>query len=122
MRLELIPLLLGVLLGLVGLGLVLDGWLEDDTLVSRERRRRPRTERHRGGEVLLGLGTLAMAIAFIGRDGFRYSILIALIGVPLLLIGGWKNRRYLRESVMNRGASRRGQPRPPTQKGENRIR
>ena len=122
MRLEIVPLIVGILVALVALGLILDGWVADETFVSRERRRRPRIERNRAGEVMLGFGTLAMAAAFLGRDTFRYSILIAMIGAPLLLVGAWKNRRYMRDWLFNRGAARRGQPVKRPEPRETRIR
>ena len=71
MRLETIPLILGGLIGLIGLGLLFDAWLKDDIFASTERRKRPRRERNRFGEALVGLGVLAMAAAFIGRDTWK---------------------------------------------------
>ena len=57
MRLEQIPVLLGVLVAILGLGMVLDAQLPDG-MVRREQRRRERAERHRGGQTLVGLGIL----------------------------------------------------------------
>lgn len=106
MKIETLPLILGVIVGLMGLALVLDARLPDSA-PRRERRRRVRLERSRGGEALIGLGVMAMAVAIMGRDTWRYSILVTLVGVGLLLVGAWKNRHYLRELVVNRGAARR---------------
>jgi hypothetical protein len=97
MRLEMIPLILGVLVGLVGLALVLDAWVPDNIVVPSERRRRPRRERDKFGEALVGLGVLAMSAAFIGRDTWRYSTVTVIAGSALLLLGVWRNGGYLRE-------------------------
>jgi hypothetical protein len=97
MRLETFPLVLGVLFGVIGLALILDAWLKDDIIVPAERRRRPRRERNRFGEALVGLGVLAMAAAFVGRDTWRYSTVIVIAGTVLLLWGIKRNAGYLRE-------------------------
>ena len=102
MRIEALPLILGVLLGLVGLGLLFDAWAEDGSASSVERRRRPRRERDRKGEALLGLGVLAMAAAFIGRDTWKYSVVTVIVGSVLMLWGIKRNGAYLR-GVMGRG-------------------
>src|SRR3954469_20248069 len=107
LRLELVPLIVGVLVGLLGLGLVFDAWTPDEIVVKRERRRRPRIERSRGGEAWIGFGVIAMAAAFIGRDTWRYSVVCVIAGTALLLLGALMNRRYLGERISNRGALRR---------------
>jgi hypothetical protein len=109
-RIELLPIILGVLFGLVGLGLVFDAWTPDEIIVRRERRRSPRLERQRGGEAAIGFGILAMAAAFIGRDTWRYSVIAVILGSLLLLFGAIANRRYLAEMISNRGALRRREP------------
>jgi hypothetical protein len=111
MRLEQIPLLIGILVAVIGLGLVLDAQLPDGVVQSRERRRRERAERHRGGETLVGLGVLAVAAALIGRDTWRFGTVSVLVGAALLATGGWLNRDYLREVFTFRGAARRGEKR-----------
>lgn len=105
MRLETIPLIIGGLIGLVGLLLVLDAWLPDNVVVSPERRRRARRERDRAGEAMVGLGVLAMAGAWIGRDTWRYSVIAVIVGAILLLVGALKSRSYLRAAFW--GASHR---------------
>lgn len=110
MRLEIIPLIVGGLVALLGLLLVLDAWLPDYTLVRRERRRRARRERSRGGEAMIGLGLLGMAGAFLGLDVWRYRIVAALAGTVLLLLGMFRSRAYLSEVLRFRGASRRADP------------
>ena len=105
--LELIPLIVGALVGLVGLGLVFDAWTPDEIIVKRERRRSPRVERSRKGEAMIGLGVLCMAGAFLGRDTWVYSVVAVIAGSVLLLFGAIANRHYLGELVGNRGALRR---------------
>jgi len=107
MRLEIIPLIVGIVVALVGLGLVFDAWTPDEIIVKRERRRRPRIERSRGGEAAIGLGVLCMGAAFIGRDTWRYSVVAVIAGAILLLGGVIRNRRYLGQAITNRGALRR---------------
>ena len=107
MRIEIVPLILGVLVGLIGLGLVFDAWTPDHIMVKRERRRRARIERHRGGEAAIGFGVLCMAAAFLGRDTWKYSVVAVIAGTALLLLGAIMNRKYLADSISNRGALRR---------------
>ena len=110
MRIETLPLILGVLVALLGIGIIFDAWTPDAASVSPERRRRPRIERHRNGEALIGLGVLALAAAFIGRDSWRYSVLVVIIGAVFLLVGAILNRRYIGELFVNRGPLRRRDP------------
>ena len=107
MRLEIIPLILGVIVALMGIGLILDAQLPDYTVVKRERRRRQRIERSRGGEMLIGLAMLGFAAALIGRDTWRYRILAVMIGAVCLLLGAIANRAYIRDAISNRGKLRR---------------
>ena len=107
MNLELIPVIIGALVGLLGLGLVFDAWTPDDIIVKRERRRKPRIERSRKGEAMVGLGVIAMAAAFIGRDTWVYSVITVIAGTVLLVFGAIANRKYLRDAIGNRGALRR---------------
>jgi hypothetical protein len=109
-RVETIPLILGILIALVGLGLLADAWLPEDMPGFRERRRRVRTERHLGGEAAIGIGVLCMAAALLGRDTWSYGTVAVIAGSLLLLSGAWLNRRYLRDRIVNRGALRRGEP------------
>ena len=107
MPIEVIPLIAAALVGLIGLGLVFDAWTPDEIIVKNERRRRPRIERSRGGEALIGLGVLCMAAAFAGRDTWRYSVVSVIAGTVLLLLGAYANRRYFGSVISNRGALRR---------------
>ena len=107
MRLETIPLIVGAVVCVIGLALVFDAWTPDEIIVKRERRRRPRVERSRGGEAAIGLGIMCMGAAFIGRDTWRYSVVAVIAGAVLLLVGTLSNRRYLGQAISNRGALRR---------------
>ena len=107
MPIEVIPLIAAALVGLIGLGLVFDAWTPDEIIVRNERRRRPRVERSRGGEALIGLGVLCMAAAFAGRDTWKYSVVSVIAGTVLLVLGAFANRRYLGSVISNRGALRR---------------
>lgn len=111
MPLELVPLVLAGLVALIGLGLVADGWLPDSAPRIDERRRRARAERDRAGEILIGLGMLALAAALAGRDVWRWGTVAVLVGVALLLVGALRNRGYLVERMLHRGKSRRGRRR-----------
>jgi hypothetical protein len=105
-----VPVAFGILLCLIGAGLLFDAWTPDELIVSRERRRRPRTERSRRGEALVGLGVACMGAAFIGRDEWKYRTLAVLVGFVLLLLGVLFNARFLAETISNRGKLRRGAP------------
>jgi hypothetical protein len=107
-RLELIPLIVGVLVALGGLALVVDSRLPDSEVRVEERRRRARAERDRLGEMLIGLGIAALGAALIGRDSWAYGTVAILAGVACLAVGSFRNRRYLKELLFFRGAARRG--------------
>ena len=109
MRLELLPLIAGLLVGLIGVALVADGWLPDAHLVGGiERRRRPRADRHRGGEMLVGLGLASLGAALIGGDAWRWGNVAVVVGVVLIAIGAGLNGKFLREALLHRGDARRG--------------
>jgi hypothetical protein len=107
MNLELIPVIIGGFVGLIGLGLVFDAWTPDDIVVKRERRRAPRIERSRKGEAMVGLGVVCMGAAFIGRDTWVYSVVAVIAGAVLLFFGTIASRKYLGEVLTNRGKLRR---------------
>jgi hypothetical protein len=107
-RLELIPLILGILVALGGLALIADSRLKDSEPRVAERRRRERTERDRAGEALIGLGIGALGAALIGRDAWAWGNVAVLVGVACLAYGTFRNRRYLHELLFFRGAARRG--------------
>lgn len=108
MRLETIPLILGILVALPGFALIADAWLPDGSFAPAERRRRERAERSKVGEAVVGVGILCVAAALVGRDSFRFATIIILAGVVLVTIGTVMNWRLLRELVTHRGAARRG--------------
>lgn len=112
MRIEFVPLILAGVFGLVALGLIADAWLPEDFYVTSERRRRRRAERHRGGEVLVGVGILALAAALAGRDSWRYGTVAVILGTLLLAAGAVLNRRYLKELYAFRGPARRVETTP----------
>lgn len=107
MNLELIPVIIGAVVGLLGLGLVFDAWTADDIVIKQERRRKPRLERSRKGEAMVGLGVICMAAAFVGRDTWVYSVVAVISGTVLVLFGTIANRKYLRNAIGDRGSLRR---------------
>jgi hypothetical protein len=122
-RVETIPLILGVLVALVGLGILADAWLPENIPFRKDRRRRPRTERHLGGEAAIGVGVLCMAAALIGRDTWSYSTVVMIVGAVTILVGGVLNKTFFRDRIVNRGELRRGgAPKPERPEGKDRIR
>jgi hypothetical protein len=109
MRLEQLPILIGVLIALAGLTILLDAWQAGGVAPLRERRRRARAVPNKAGQSLVALGTLCMAAALIGRDTWRWGTIAVLAGITLLLIGAVLNRTYLKEVLLFRGVARRGQ-------------
>lgn len=107
MRIETLPLILGVLLALAGLLLAADAWIPDGTIIPPERRRRERAERNTTGEGLIAIGMLAEAAAIIGRDTWKYSTVAVIVGVIALGIGSFLNLNFLREYIFYRGRARR---------------
>jgi hypothetical protein len=108
MKLEQLPILLGVLIALIGLAIALDAWQAGGVAPLRERRRRTRAVPHKFGQTLVALGTLCMAAALIGRDTWRWGTICVMVGSGLLIIGAIMNRGYLKEVLLFRGAARRG--------------
>ncbi|HEY8164418.1 MAG TPA: hypothetical protein VIF83_02590, partial [Gemmatimonadaceae bacterium] len=80
----------------------------------------------RSGELLVGLGTICMGAALIGRDTWRWGTIVVFAGVLLIIAGGVINRQYIRELLFFRGAARRGEegevPTPPGPEPRLRIR
>jgi len=108
MRLEQLPIVLGVLVALIGLTIALDAWQAGGVAPLRERRRRTRAVPHKAGQTLVALGTLCMAAALMGRDTWRWGTISVIAGGVLLIIGAIMNRQYLKEVLLFRGAARRG--------------
>jgi hypothetical protein len=109
-KLEQFPILLGILVLLIALGIAYDSMTPETRRPFRERRRRQRAELHRGGELLVAMGTASMAAALIGRDSWRWGTIAVFVGVALLVVGASMNRPFLRELLLFRGASRRATP------------
>jgi hypothetical protein len=121
-RVETIPLVLGILIALIGLAILADAWLPEEMSFRGERRRSIRVERSVSGEASLGLAVLCMAAAMIGRDSWRYGTVAVIAGSVLFLFGVVQNRTYLRDRIVNRGALRRGgAPRPLPEPKPSRI-
>jgi xanthine/uracil permease len=108
MKLEQLPIIIGVLIALIGLTIALDAWQAGGVAPMRERRRRTRAIPHKAGQTFVALGTLCMAAALIGRDTWRWATVSVLAGSALLILGAIMNRQYLREVLLFRGAARRG--------------
>jgi xanthine/uracil permease len=108
MKLEQLPIIIGVLIALIGLTIALDAWQAGGVAPLRERRRRTRAVPHKAGQTLVALGTLCMAAALIGRDTWRWGTVSVLAGSALLILGAIMNRQYLKEVLLFRGAARRG--------------
>lgn len=115
MKLEQIPIVLGVIVLLVALAIGYDALSPEERRPFRERRRRQRTDLNRGGELLVALGTASMGVALIGRDNWRWGNIAVFAGVVLLVAGTSLNRQFLKELLLFRGASRRatGDDAPP---------
>jgi hypothetical protein len=114
-KLEQIPIVLGVIVLLVALALGYDALSPEERRPFRERRRRQRADLNRGGELLVALGTASMGVALIGRDNWRWGNIAVFAGVALLVAGTSLNRQFLKELLLFRGASRRatGNEAPP---------
>lgn len=109
MRLEYIPIVLGVLVLAIAVAIIYDAVSSEHTRPFRERRRRQRAELDTAGEWLVGLGTGCLGAALIGNEAWRWSTIAVLSGVVLLVLGAILNRAYLRETLLFRGAARRSE-------------
>jgi xanthine/uracil permease len=109
MRLEQLPILVGVLVALIGLTILLDAWQAGGVAPLRERRRRARATPQKAGQTFVAIGTLCMAAALMGRDTWRWGTISVLTGSVLLILGATMNRKYLKEVLLFRGAARRGE-------------
>lgn len=124
MRIENIPVVLGILLAALGVGIAWDAWGAQYVTPMRERRRRTRAAIDTRGEGWVGVGAILLGAALVGRD-WRFETLTVLIGTVLVLLGGIRNRRYIREGLLFRGAARRRTENPDEQRrttGKMRIR
>jgi uncharacterized membrane protein len=117
MRLELLPLIAGVIFAVIGFAVVADAVFADGTFIPVERRRRARPERHRLGEACLGLGVICVGAALFGGDRWRYTTLAVVCAVVFLLSGLALNLKYLRGltlgPIFGRSLKRRATDTPP---------
>jgi hypothetical protein len=97
MRIELLPVLLGVVAVVIGGVLVLDALIADGTFTPVERRRRNRPPRNRTGEALLGAAIILIGASLIGRDQWPYTTVSVILAVVLGAAGVVMNWRYLSE-------------------------
>ncbi|MEO8193819.1 MAG: hypothetical protein ABI681_08200 [Gemmatimonadales bacterium] len=107
MRLEYVPIVLGVLVILIAAGIIYDAVTPEAMRPFRERRRRQRAELDVPGEWLVAIGTLCLGAALIGGERWRWTTIAVLSGVALVVLGAVLNRAYLREMLLFRGAARR---------------
>ena len=107
MRLEYVPVVLGVLVLLVAAGIIYDALSPEAKRPFRERRRRQRAELDKPGEWMVALGMICLGAALIGNELWRWTTIAVISGIVLLILGAIMNRTYLREMLLFRGASRR---------------
>jgi len=107
MRLEHIPIILGIIVCLIAAGIIYDAATSGHVRPYRERRRRQRAELNSAGEWLAGLGTACLGVALIGGERWRWTTITVLCGVVLIVLGAVLNRTYLREMLLFRGSARR---------------
>ncbi len=113
MKLEQIPIVLGVIVLLIALAIGYDAFSPEERRPFRERRRRKRTDLNRRGELFVALGTATMGAALIGRDSWRWGNVAVFTRVVLLIVGASLNRQFLKELLLFRGAARRATPDQP---------
>lgn len=109
MRLEQIPIILGILVAILGGFLIYDA-MKPESGPLRERRRRVRAPIDRNGELLVAGGCFCEAAALVGRDTWRWGTVMVIAGGVMLFAGALLNRAHLREMLLFRGASRRADP------------
>ncbi len=120
MRIETIPLIIAAVVALFGACVLYDAWTPDEPVQGTDRRRAPRTDRSRGGETAIGFGVLCLAAAMFGRDTWAYSIVSAMAGAVLIILGAWMNRRYIRGRLVRNEepapVAAPGPPEPPSKR------
>jgi hypothetical protein len=116
-----LTILLALAAALAGLALIADAVIPEATLVSVERRSRPRPERHHLGEALLGLGIICVGIMLFADEAWGYQNLVMLLAVVFVAVGVGLNIKYVRGlafgpaagRVLRRRASDPAPPPPP---------
>lgn len=121
MRVEDIPIYLGVVVVLLGAALVWDAWGPQSIGPMRDRRRRRRAAIDVRGELAAGLGISLLGVALIGRD-WRFETLTVLAGMLGVMVGALRNGKYFREVFLFRGSARRGVERTAKKPDKMRIR
>jgi predicted tellurium resistance membrane protein TerC len=99
MRVETIPIILGLLLFLIAAAMIADAIVADDHSLPAERRSRERPERSRVGQIVFGAGMMCVAAVLVGRDQWRFTTLAIAIAVVLVVVGVGLNLRYIRGSL-----------------------
>ena len=107
MRLEYIPVVMGVLVLIISAGILFDAAKPEEIRPFSERRRRRRAELDVPGEWLVGLGTSCLGVSLIGNEIWRWTTVAVISGVVLIVLGAILNREYLKEMLLFRGAARR---------------
>lgn len=110
MKLEQIPVILGILVALVGVALIYDAMTSEGVRPFKERRRRARAPVDKSGEMLVAGGCFCEGAALIGRDTWRWGTVMVIAGAVMLLAGALLNRQFLKEMLLFRGAARRADP------------
>lgn len=99
--------MIGVLVALIGAAIIYDAVSPEASRPFRERRRRQRAEIDTPGEWLVALGTIALGVSMIGNEVWRWTTVVVIAGVVLIVIGAIMNRAFLKEMLLFRGAARR---------------
>lgn len=105
MRIELLPIILGIVAVVMGGMLVLDAIIADGTFTPVERRSSQRPPRSRTGEGLVGGAIILLGASLIGRDQWAYTTVSVILAVLLGAAGVVLNWRYL--SAMAAAPARR---------------
>lgn len=107
MRLEYLPIVLGVFVILVGAAVIYDAVSPEASRPFRERRRRQRATINVPGEWMVALGTISLGVSLIGNEVWRWTTIAVITGVVLIVFGTLLNYAFLREMLLFRGAARR---------------
>ncbi len=107
MRLEHIPIVLGVIASLLALVVLYDAASPEAGRPHTERRRRQRAEINVPGEWLVGVGIASLAVSLFGGETWRWTTVAVMTGMALIVVGALLNRAYLREMLLFRGPARR---------------
>lgn len=115
MRVENLPIVLGVVVLIIGAAIIWDAWGPQTLGPMRDRRRRSRAAVDIKGELVAGLGIAFLGAALIGSD-WRFETVTVLVGTICIIVGALRNWKYFREVFLFRGSARRvsdDQPKKP---------